>query len=590
MSETTYRDRTDSFEEKLKMLEAAWKRKDYRLARALAHSLRNTTIQAQVEEALPAASLPLREESVSELPASWRAWANGWSHYRVVALDETAGLRRLPEPVELTLRVPADHVTSLSREVRVARLDAGQLREVPSQVHQEVRRGSERICQVLFMAKGAARQRQVYLVLYGNPDAELPQYPSDLETRGEGFALDIENDFFRASLSRQMGQLERLTLKREHGLELFAGGEGHGEPPGIDWAHDYVTAGKIQKLRITLWESCPDYEVVRGPLCTIVRRWGFPYSPVHPVFSPARINVDIEYRFYAGLPWFHKIGTMTATKDVEVDALRDDEWVFSGQSWQDIIWMGPDGKMRTGAVDPKFKDDIWALGFINGESRDSFVALFLEHRGEGLPELKHNAAPLMFYRWHGPCWSRYPLPGKSMPAGSVLHQKNAYAAIAFDTKEGPRLLEELRQRLVTPYVLAPGELDRATASARQSGRLARPGEAGDSPIPKRALWDALRTCKDEQLYVTDMNVVDLGLVYDIRVRGDIVHVVMAMPHRGRPRLGFFTYGSGGNSTPVRQQLLKVPGVSKVVVEQTWEPGWNSNRLTPEGRQKLGLDT
>jgi hypothetical protein len=64
-----------------------------------------------------------------------------------------------------------------------------------------------------------------------------------------------------------MGQLERLTLKREHGLELFSGGEGHGEPPGIDWAHDYVAAGSFQKLRITYWDACPDYEVVRGPLC-----------------------------------------------------------------------------------------------------------------------------------------------------------------------------------------------------------------------------------------------------------------------------------------------------------------------------------
>ena len=92
------------------------------------------------------------------------------------------------------------------------------------------------------------------------------------------------------------------------------------------------------------------------------------------------------------------------------------------------------------------------------------------------------------------------------------------------------------------------------------------------------------------MYVTDTNVVDLGLVYDIRVRGDVVHLVMAMPHRGHPRLGFFTYGSGGNATPVRLELMKVPGVSKVVVEQTWEPGWNSNRITATGRRKLGIDT
>ena len=80
----------------------------------------------------------------------------------------------------------------------------------------------------LFMAGGTMHQRQTYLVFFGNPDAELPAYPTDLETRGEGFGLDIENDFYKASLSRQMGQLERMSIKRDHGLELFAGGEGHG--------------------------------------------------------------------------------------------------------------------------------------------------------------------------------------------------------------------------------------------------------------------------------------------------------------------------------------------------------------------------
>ncbi len=592
MSESTYWDRTDSFEEKLKMLEAAWKRKDFRLTRALAHSLRNTAIQAQSEEEAPGKSIPEnpREETVDSLAASWRAWVQGWKHFQTVVLDDTIGQQRPPEPVELLLSVPADHATSLAREVRVVQVGGGQLREVPCQVFGEVVRGDRRISKVLILASGAAHQRQTYLMLYGNPDAELPAYCTDLETRGEGFALDIENDFFRASLSRQMGQLERLTIKREHGLELFAGGEGHGEPPGIDWAHDYVTSGRIQKMRITLWESCPDYEVVRGPLCTMIRRWGFPYSPVHPIFSPARMHVDVEYRFYAGLPWFHKLGTMTATKDVEIDALRDDEWVFSGQSFTNVVWMGPDGKLRFGDVDPQFKNQMWAVGFCNETSNDSFVGLFLEHHGDGLPELKHSGNPMMFYRWHGHVWSRYPLPGKQVPAGAVLHQKNAYAAIAFTAKDGPRRLEELRHRLINPYAVSAGELSRASSTKDQPGRLARPGEAGDSPIPKKLLWDALQNCKDEQLYVTDINVVDLGLVYDIRVRGDVVHVLMTMPHRGRPRLGYFTYGSGGNTTPVRQELMKVPGVRKVVVEQTWEPGWNSNRLTPTGRKKLGLDT
>jgi metal-sulfur cluster biosynthetic enzyme len=589
MKEVTYTDRTDSFEEKMRLLNEAWRKGDYRLARALTNSLRNTAIQAQHEkESLgqPVAA-PGALQPVAALPAPWREWAKGWSHCLSIATDETVGSSRPPEPIEFVLNVPAAVCHSLQREVRVARVENGALREVPSQVHLEVRRGAERHARLLLLAGSAAHTRTHYIVFVGNPEAELPEYPSDLETRGEGFALDIENDFFRASLSRQMGQLERLTFKREHGLELFAGGEGHGEPPGIDWAHDYVGSGNFQKLRVTLWDTCPDYEVVRGPLCTSIRRWGFPYSPVHPVFSPSRIHVDVEYRFYAGLPWFHKIGRMEAIKSLEADALRDDEWVFSGQSFTEQVWMGPDGKLRTGPVDPALRDNMWAVGFINPKAEDAFIALFLDHRAENLPSIRHGGSPLMFYKWHGHCWSRYPLPGKEVPAGAVLHQKNAYLALHY-TAKGAELVETMRHRLVNPLVVSAATLPSNLSPVQPAGRLARPGEAGDSPISKADIWNALRDCKDEQLYAAKTNVVDLGLIYDVRVRGDAVHLIMAMPHRGRPRIGFFTYGSGGNNTAIRQRLMRVPGVRRVVVEQTWEPHWSSNRLTDDGRRSLGL--
>lgn len=590
MKESTQADRTDSFDRKLDLLKAAWARNDYRLVRALAHSLRTTAIQRGQEHESPGAPLlpASAYRETASLPAPWRDWARGWSYVKPFAVDETIGRRHPVQPIELSLAVPAHQVASLHRELRLARVEGNVLREVPCQVHSELHRGKEQHAKLLFLTGSPAHTRTHYLIFYGNPDAELPDHPTDLTVTGEGFALDIENDFYRARLSRQMGQLERLTYKRRHGLELFAGGEGHGEPPGIDWAHDYVGAGNFQKFRITLWDRCPDYEVTRGPLCTIVRRWGFPYSPVHPIDAPSRVHFDVEYRFFSGLPWFFKSGRVDVIQDVEVEALRDDEWVFSGQSFTDIVWMGPDGKLRTGEPAPEHKDNLWAIGFLSRESRDAFIALYLEHRGENLPPLKHNANPLFFYEWHGRVWSRYPLPVKQLPAGAVLHQKNAYIAAHYTEQSGQEMIETLRHCLVNPLTPAAADLPSLSAAAAPPGRLARPGEAGDSPIPKKALWDALRTCKDEQLYKADISVVDLGLVYDLRVRNDIVYVKMTMPHRGRPLLGFFTYGSGGNSVPVQQQLLKVPGVRKVVVEQTWDPVWSSNRLTPEGRTKLGM--
>ena len=592
--------RTDSFEMKMRLLEEAWKRGDYDLARSLTHSLRDTAIQTQHEEQSPGTSLiPTAEHgTVESLVAPGRAWARGWKFFKAIAVTEPLGEARSSEPVEITLSFPADQTTSLAREVRLARVGDGRLIEVPCQVFGEVRRGEERFCRILWMAGSNPKETRQYLVFYGNPDAELPEYPSDLVTEGEGFGLDISNAHFKVALSRQHGQVERLTMRREHGTELYAGGEGHGEPPGIDWAHDYVDAGHFQKFRITLWESCPDYEVVRGPLCTIARRWGFPHSPVHPVYSPARVHVDVEYRFYTGLPWFHKTGTMKTIQPLKAAALRDDEWVFTGQPFTDPLWMDRGGTLHVGTVDEAHYDDLWGVGFFNRDSKDSFMALFLEHEAQGLPELKHGGVPQMFYRWHGHVWSRYPLPVEDVPAGAVLRQKNAYIALPFTEAETKPQIEQLRRCMMSPLVVSasnesPPGLMSSRNGAPPMSRLARPGEAGDSPISKQLIWEALRDCKDAQLYTADINVVDLGLVYDVRVRGDVVTVIMATPHRGRGRLGYFIDGSISvhptPSFPVRERLMKIPGVRQVIVEQTWEPGWNSNGMTDVGREKLGLE-
>lgn len=591
LKETRYADRTDSVEEKTRLLLAAVRKRDYRLARALTASMKETLLFEERENAPPAEPVISADAFglVEVLPQAWRTWARGWKYFKTLSLDETESLDRRQEPVEVGLAFRADQCDSLEREIRVARVvePGGALHEVPCQVSEEMRRGALRYCRVLFLADAAPRARGAWLIFYGNPDAELTAYPSDLSAAGEGCGLDIENDYFVATLSRQMGQLERLKLKREHGMEFFSGGEGHGEPPGIDWAHDYVGSNNFQKFRITNWAQCPDYEVIRGPLCVTVRRWGFPHSPLHPLFTPSRLHMFVEYRFYAGAPYFIKEGYMQVIKDLEITYMRDDEWVFSGYSFTDTVWMGADGKLRIGPVAKGAENDLWAVGYFNRVSRDAFIGLFLKHEAEGIAGLTHTGAPTLHYRWHGPVWSRALLQNSRLNAGGVLRQKNAYLVSPFPETGGAAAVEGWRNRLLQPLAAAPGRLPGGNATA--NGTLARPGEAGDSPIDKRALWQALGDCKDEQLYTANVSMVDLGLIRDIRVRGDIVHVVMTMPNRGRSRPGYFAWGSGGNSAPVRDRLLKVPGVRKVVVENVWTPAWTSNRLTDAGRRALGLE-
>lgn len=590
-------ERTDSVEIKMRLLQEAISKQNFDLARSLTHSLRDSFVQIQHESGPLAPSvIPVDQWiKVDALPAAWQAWAKPWQYCKRFDVREVSGQDRHQEPIEMAVSFPSDQATSLARELRVARVDQGRLIEVPCQILREHFRPANKLrhVQLLLMIDCQANTAEQYCLFYGNADAELPEYPSDLVTAGEGWGLDISNAYFTAKLSRQTGQLERLIMRREHGLELYAGGEGHGEPPGIDWAHDYVDAGNFQKMRISLWDGCPDYEVIRGPLCTIIRRWGFPHSPVHPIDTPARLKVEVEYRFYTGLPWFHKFGSMQAIQSFDATALRDDEWVFSGQPFTDQLWIDESGSLHTGAVPPDQQEKLWGIGFTNRDSKDAFVALFLEHKAHNLPELKHNGSPNLYYRWHGSVWSRYPLPVKTVPAGAELIQRNAYVTLPINDEASRTAIEQLRKTLVTPLKVQSAEFRLVESRAQGStGKLARPGEAGDSPISKPALWSALADCKDAQLYTADINVVDLGLVYDLRVRGDVVIVVMATPHAGRGRLGYFVDGSISVhptlSVPVRQRLEQVRGVRQVVVEHAVHPAWNSNRLSEVGRKKLGL--
>jgi metal-sulfur cluster biosynthetic enzyme len=593
MPEVRHRDHTDGFDVKLRLLQEAYASGRRDLAMSLAESIKGTLrFERQADhEPGPPHSGPDDGVSVDALPRAWAEWARGWSRAKVLDLFETVGLERTHEPVIVRLGIRANQCTDPARELRIARVEpaTGLVREVPCQVSGVVRDGQGWQCRLAFFADVPRHGRATYLVFHGNPFAELPDYVTDLRVEGEGYGLRVANHHYVACLSEQEGQLERLIFRREHGLELYAGGKGHGEPPGIDWAHDYVDQGGFQKLRMRNWSECPNFEVEIGPLLVRLRRWGFPHSPVHPLFTPSRIHADQTYTFFAGLPYFLKEGRMDAIQDVTIEAMRDDEWVFSGYSFTDTLWIDRLGKLHEGPVPAESAQDLWGVGFRHRDSRDAFLALWLEHRAEGFDEIGHNGTPTLHYPGHGQLWSRYPAQHTRLKAGTSIRQKNAYLVFDFPERGAARSIEELRHRLLNPVDVRPGYLPR-WENARGAGSLARPGESGEDAAPKPAIWKALREVRDEQLYTADVNIVDMGYVYDVRLRHGTAQVVVTMPHRGRPVHDYLvTQGGGRVSEGIRERLLKLEGVRDVVVDVTWNPPWTVSRLTDAGRRAMGLD-
>ena len=598
MAPLSHKNRSDTPEEKLRLLRNALAAGNHEAAMSLAESIKDTVRWTRTTQGDPGQPVVAADAftPVVTLAPSWAAWAEGWRFVKSLRLFEGGAGAREREAVDVLLSFRSDQVVDPRREVRVARVDpaTGALTETPSQVLSDTRRGKERLCRLLFFAKVPHHSVANYLVFYGNPHAELPHYPSALSTRGEGYALDIENEHYEATLSRQHGQLERLRYKREHGLELYAGGKGHGEPPSIDWAHDYVDEGGFQKLRVKDWENCPNHEVIRGPLCVQVRRWGFPHGPLHPAFTPSRIHMDITYTFYAGLPYFFKESRFEALKDVQMGTLRDDEWVFSGYSFTRTLWMDARGRLREGPIPTTEAQNVWGVGFYHDQSRDAFIALWLSHDAENFDgKVRHGGSAMLHYFGHGQLWARVPAGGLLVKEGTAFTQRNAYLTSAYPEENAPALVEGLRQRLVQPVEVAVDSIPRlgnlpATAASTES-RLARGGETASSAPLKNAIWETLRGVKDEQIYAADANIVDMGYVHDVRVRGGTVHVVISMPHPGRPIYDYLVFRGGGRvDDGIRERLLRLEGIDQVVVEPTWNPPWTAARASDAGRRVLGL--
>ncbi|MBI3615551.1 MAG: metal-sulfur cluster assembly factor [Candidatus Omnitrophica bacterium] len=98
-------------------------------------------------------------------------------------------------------------------------------------------------------------------------------------------------------------------------------------------------------------------------------------------------------------------------------------------------------------------------------------------------------------------------------------------------------------------------------------------------ITQEQVLEALKECYDPEIPV---NVVDLGLIYGVEVTPeDKVKVTMTLTTPG--------CGMAHNiAMQVKQRALQVPGVKDASVTVVWEPAWDSSKMSPAAKQKLGI--
>ena len=99
-----------------------------------------------------------------------------------------------------------------------------------------------------------------------------------------------------------------------------------------------------------------------------------------------------------------------------------------------------------------------------------------------------------------------------------------------------------------------------------------------TPITEQQVLDALRQVIDPEL---GCNIVDLGLVYSVRIAQGKVRVTMTLTTPGCPMHDSISQGA-------QIAVLGLDGVTDVEVELVWDPPWDPMMMTEQGRIALRI--
>lgn len=96
-------------------------------------------------------------------------------------------------------------------------------------------------------------------------------------------------------------------------------------------------------------------------------------------------------------------------------------------------------------------------------------------------------------------------------------------------------------------------------------------------VTEEEVREQLKEVIDPEL---DINIVDLGLIYEIDVDDDSAYILMTLTTPGCPLHGVF-------DEMVRQEVGGLEGLNEIDVELTFEPRWSPDKMSDKAKNELG---
>ena len=94
----------------------------------------------------------------------------------------------------------------------------------------------------------------------------------------------------------------------------------------------------------------------------------------------------------------------------------------------------------------------------------------------------------------------------------------------------------------------------------------------------KEVLEALKQCFDPEI---PLNIVDLGLIYDVKIENEKAFIKMTLTSMGCPAAQILP-------EQVKNKAMSIPGIREAEVKLVWDPPWTPEKMTEEGKLILGI--
>ncbi len=97
-------------------------------------------------------------------------------------------------------------------------------------------------------------------------------------------------------------------------------------------------------------------------------------------------------------------------------------------------------------------------------------------------------------------------------------------------------------------------------------------------VSEKDVMDSLKAVLDPEIGI---NIVDLGLIYGIEIKGSEVKVKMTFTMQGCPMSQYLVESA-------KNAVSKIEGLKKIEIDLVFEPPWTPEKMSSEAKKTLGF--